>query len=314
MNTNAFVTYMAARINGNLSRENILNRTNLAQNEILGNDNRITRIIPDPFIHTGSDTFDGVFGQIIGAFSYDIFPGPIPLTTPTQGYLIVSDQSGNVDRYHYVSYSGNTFTFADGVSLVRTYTTNATAKVDDIECIASGSIFSSKQNNRVEQYDVRKVFRVYAFRSKTGGWPGGYGRFGAFSTNNSSFRPDMLLNPNSVEIEVEADTDESLEAMSGDCKINFWRQNAPGNTADVYMCRAQRWPAQLLTEAVPLTIPDKFQTNLLRYAILRDVEYTEYGRSDNPETLYEKYLAEFLSETSVGVDTTTPTRTLPKEF
>lgn len=306
---NAFITYMSERVS--LSREKLLNMANRGQNEILSNDNRITRIIPDPFIHTGSDSFVGTFGQIIGAFSYIITPGPIPLTTPTKGYIIVTDLSNNVDRYEYTSYSVSTFTFANGVSLARTYTTATTVVVDDISLIASGAIFSSKQNNRVEQYDVRRVTRVYAFRSKNGGSLGGYGRFGI---NGSSFRPDKLMNLNAVEIEVEADTSESLEALSGDARIDMWRENAPGNTTSVYMGRAQRWPDQLLTEDDVLTIPDRFQTTLLRYSILRDIEYTEYGRNDKPEVLYEKYLAEFLSWSASGVDTTTTSRTLPKEF
>lgn len=312
METNAFVTYMSERLNASLSREKILNMANRAQNEILGTDNRITRIIPDPFIHTGSAGMVAAAGNTIGLFTFTV-NAAIALTTPTKGYLMVSEGS-TTERYEYTSYSGAVFTLADGVSLEKTYTTAATAVVDDFALIASGAIFSSKQNNRVEQYDVRRVSRIYAFRSKTGGWLGGYGRFGLYSTNNSSFRPDRLMNLNAVEIEVEADTSDSLEALSGDCRIDNWRENAPGNTVDVYMCRAQRWPEQLLTEDVPLTIPDKFQTTLLKYAILRDVEYTEYGRNNNPEDLYEKYLKEFLSWAAVGVDTTTPTRTLPKEF
>ncbi len=313
MDTNAFVTFMSQRLSTGLTREKILNMTNRAQNEILSNDNRLTRIIPDPFLHTGSDGFtDAGVANILGDFDYVVVQ-TIPLTTPTRGFLLIT-LSGIIDRLQYVSYTGSTFTLANGVSLPRTYTSATTSVVDDFGLIASGAIFSAQQNNRVQQFDVRRVTRVYAFRSKTGGWIGGYGRFGAFSLNNSSFRPDKIMNLNSVEVEVEADTSESFEPLTGDAKIDIWRENAPGNTTDVYICRAQRWPNQLLTEDVQLTIPDRFQTNLLRYAILRDVEYTEYGRNDRPEVLYEKYLTEFLSWAASGVDTTTPTRTLPKDF
>jgi hypothetical protein len=310
MDTNAFVTFMSERLNASLSREKILNMTNRAQNEILSHDNRITRIIPDPFIHTGSDGFNGDLANNIGDFDF-VVTQTIPLTTPTKGYIIVTD--GNfVDRYHYTEYNGSIFTLADGTSLIRTYTTAATIVVDDLSLLSSGAIFSSKGNNRVEQYDVRRVTRVYAFRNKTGGYPSGYGVGGV--SNNSSFRPDRLMNLNSVEIEVETDTSESQEALLGDARIDFWRENAPGNTSAVYMCRAQRWPDQLLNEDVPLTIPDGWQTNLLKFAILRDVEYTEYGRNDRPEEMYEKYLMDFKKWAEAGVDTTTPTRTLPKEF
>jgi len=311
MNTNAFVTFMSERLNASLSREKILNMCNRAQNEILSNDNRITRIVPDPFIHTGSDGMTAIANSG-GIFTFTV-NATIPSTTPTKGYIMVTE-GGTTERYEYISYSGAIFVLADGVSLSKAYTVAATAVVDDISLIASGAIFSSKQNNKIEQYDVRRVTRLYAFRSKTGGWSSGYGRYGKFSLNGSSFRPDRVMNINSVEVEVESDTTESQEAITGDCRIDFWRENAPGNTTDVYICRAQRWANQLLTEDVPLTIPDRWQTNLLRYAILRDVEYTEYGRNDKPEGLYEKYLKEFLLWAEAGVDTTTPTRTLPKEF
>jgi len=313
MLTNAFITYMSERLNGSLSREKIRDMANRAQNEILGHDNRITRIVPDPFLHTGSAEMNGDPTQnISGAFNFYVLP-TIAATTPTRGYLLVTE-GGTTERYEYTSYqSGNQFILADGVSLSKTYTSAATAVVDDFALIASGAIFSSKQNNRIEQYDVRRVSRVYAFRSKVGGWPYGYGAFGRFSLNNTSFRPDRLLNPNAVEIEVEADTTDSAEANTGDCRIDMWRENAPGNTTDVYMVRAQRWPAQILTEDVQLEIPDQWHTNLLRYAILRDVEYTEYGRSNNPEELYDKYLAKFLTWAMAGVDTTTPTATIPRE-
>lgn len=313
METNAFITFMSERVSASLSREKLLNMTNRAQNEILSADNRITRIVPDPFLHTGSVGFTAAAGNNLGLFTFTVTTA-IPLTTATRGYLLVTRVGGVIDRYKYVSYSGSVFALADGVALLFTYTTSATAIVDDLEQIASGAIFSSKQNNRTQQYDVRRITRVYAFRSKTGGWLGGYGRFGNFSLNNSSFRPDRLMNINAVEIEVSADTSESLEAISGDAIVDIWRENAPGNTTDVYIARAQRWPDQLLTEDVPLTIPDKFQTTLLRYAILRDIEYTEYGRNTKPEELYEKYYAEFLLWAAAGVDTTTPTRTLPKDF
>jgi hypothetical protein len=302
---------MEERLNDTLSREKILNSINRSQNEILSNDNRITRIISDPFIHTGSQNFTDAGANTIGLFTYTVVE-TIPLDTPTKGFLLITDTT--TDQVEYVSYSGSVFTLADNVSLPRTYNSTATSVVDDLNIIASGAIFNASPNMTTLQYDIRRVDRVYAFRSKTGGWPGGYGRWGSFSTNNSSFRPDRLMNLNSDEIEVSCDTAESLEPLSNDCRITMWRENTPGHTTDVYMARAQRWPAQVLTEDVPLTIPDRWQTNLLAYAILRDVEYTEYGRNTVPEEMYQKYLKDFLTWAESGSDSTTTTRTLPKDF
>jgi hypothetical protein len=312
METPAFITYMAERLNATLTRENIRDMINIAQNEILSNDNRITRIVPDPFLHTGSDDFTGhATNNTSGAFTFEVNE-TIPTTTPTRGYLLVTE-GGITDRYKYVSYSGKIFTLADGVSLSRTYTSAATVVVDDFTLIASGAIFSSRKNDTTTQFDVRRVTRVYAFRSRTGGWPFGYSRFARFGLNNTSFRPDRVRNINSPELEVSADTFESFLPNNGDCEIEAWRENTPGNTTDVYMCRAQRWADQVLTEDVPLTIPgDHWQTTLLKWGILKDVEYTEYGRDDNPQDKYDKALIKFLTWAAAGVDTTTPRRTLPR--
>ena len=312
METSAFVTYMVERLNDALSREKILNMMNRAQNEIFSNDNRITRIVPDPFIHTGSDAFTDPGTNTSGLFTYTVVE-TIPLTTPTKGFILITDSSVT-DSVEYVSYSGSVFTLADGVSLPRTYTSSATSVVDDFNIIASGALFGSSPNQLTKQWDVRRVTKVYAFRSNIGNWLGGYGWWGVYTTSNASSRPNKLRNLNSNEIDISSDTSESLEPITGDCLIQPWRQNPPGDTTDVFIARAQRWPQQLLTEADPLTLPDRWQTNLLKYAILRDVEYTEYGRNDNPELLYDKYLTEFLTWADSGVDTTTPTQTLPKDF
>jgi len=313
MDTQAFITYMSARLNGNLSREQILNMTNRAQNEILSNDNRLTRIVPDPFIHTGATLANSDnASNVAGNFTY-VIQSSIPTTTATKGFLLINENS-ITDRLEYTDYSGSTFTLADDVSLPRTYTDQATTAIDTFEIIASGGIFSSEPN-KTTQWDIRRVTRVYAFTTRTGGYPwAGYGYFGGRGVNNISYKPDKRSNLNVPEIDIQTDTNESLEADSADCKIRWWRENDPGESTDVFMARCQRWPQQVTTEQIPLTIPDRFQTNLLRYAILRDVEYTEYGRNDRPEGLYEKYLDEFLTWAAAGVDTTTRTSTVPKEF
>jgi len=65
MQTNEFITYMKERLNADLTREQILDMTNKCQNEILAHDNRITRILPDPFMHTGSESLTGSITSVL---------------------------------------------------------------------------------------------------------------------------------------------------------------------------------------------------------------------------------------------------------
>jgi len=100
MDTQAFITYMSARLNGNLSREQILNMTNRAQNEILSNDNRLTRVVPDPFIHTGATLANSDNAvNLAGNFTY-VIQSAIPTTTPTKGFLLINENS-ITDRLEY---------------------------------------------------------------------------------------------------------------------------------------------------------------------------------------------------------------------
>ncbi|MHA1972413.1 MAG: hypothetical protein ACTSW1_05460 [Candidatus Hodarchaeales archaeon] len=317
MITSAFVTYMSSRLSADLTREQILDMTNKAQNEILGHSNRITRIVPDPFIHTGSDDLVGDSGNTLGNILFKITT-VVDLDTPSAGFIQVTNGDGTVEKYKYVSINrtpddpSDAFVLADGVTLLKTYVGSEGVKVDIYDIVASGALFSSIKNDSRVQYDVRSVTRVYALRSKVPGYnPFGFGRF---NQSSGSFRPNQLKNYNGVEIDITADSIQSFEPLSNDCRVVEWRDNPPPDQleTDQWICRAQRWPTQLTNEDVPLMIPDRFQTNLLRFAILKDEEYREYGRDDNPEERYEKYLDQFLTWAEGETTTTTPTKTLPR--
>lgn len=315
MQTNEFVTYMAARLNADLTREQILDMTNKAQNEILAHDNRITRILPDAFMHTGSDTLTGTATNLINNITFDVTTA-IPSVVATRGYIQVTD-AGTTDKYEYQSFSGVSFILADGVVLSRTYTNAATVEVDQFDIIASGALFSSIKNERnIVQWDVRRVTRVYAYSNNVPGLAYLNGSYGLYGTNGNpgSRIPEYTQNYNQNEIEIPADTIESKEPLTGDAKVIIWQDNSPPTnpSQQVYFCRAQRWPDQLINENVPLEIPDRFHTNLLRFAILKDEEYREWGRDDHPEDRYDKYLQQFLTWAEVGSESTTKTNTTPR--
>jgi len=302
VNTGAFVTFLQNRINGEYSRAEILEMVNNAQNEILSKECALVRIIPDPYVHTGSASYTGhTSSNASGAGSFTVNE-TIAATVPTSGFLLVTE-SAVTTKYEYVSYSGSVFTLANGVTLSSSYTSSATATVDAFELIASGALFSSIAN-RTTQWDIRKVQRVYAFASDDSR----YLSYGGADIN--SYRPDVMKNANSYDWEVSVDAVESQEPDSKDAKIIFWRENAPGVTTADYMAEAYRWPDQLTVETVAITIPARFHTNLLYYAVLKDIEYEEYGSADRPMQLYDKYLKEFLDEVNRGA-TTEQRQTLP---
>ena len=315
MQTNEFITYMKERLNADLTREQILDMTNKCQNEILAHDNRITRILPDPFMHTGSESLTGSAANALGDITFDVTT-VIPTTVATKGYIQVTD-AGITDKYEYQNFTGSSFILADDVTLTRAYTTSATMEVDQFDIIASGSLFSSVRNERnIVQWDVRRVTRVYGYTNNIPGAPlfsGGYGGYGATGAPGSR-NPEYSVNSNGNQIEVPADSIESKEPMSGDCKVVFWQDNSPPNnpSQQVYFTRAQRWPNQLTSESIPLEIPDRFQTTLLRFAILRDEEYREWGRDDNPDEKYNRFMKEFLTWADEGSESVTKTYTEPR--
>lgn len=289
--------------------------TNKAQNEILSHDNRITRILPDPVVHTGSDSFTGTAANLIGNITFDITV-PIPASIATKGFIQVTD-GGVTDKYEYQDFSGSSFILADDVVLSKTYTAAATLLVDQFDIIASGSLFSSIKNERnVVQWDVRRVTRVYAYSNNVAGFPAFNGAYGLYGLNGTpgSRNPEYTNNYNQNEIEIPCDTIESKEPLTGDAKIIFWQDNSPPTnpTEQVYFCRAQRWANQLIDETVKLEIPDRFHTNLLKFAILKDEEYREWGRDDNPSEKFDRFLKEFLTWAEVGSESTTKTNTTPR--
>jgi len=319
MNTSAYVTYIAERVQGSLTRENILDMINKAQNEILSNDNRITQITPDPFIHSGSEVFNGVTSNPINSFTFTVtqdisvdFPD-----TPTRGNLIVTEADGTLTKLPYQSYSGSVFNLEDDEFLAKNFDGTATCQVDQFDLVSSGALYSSIRNEtRRTQFDVRRVSRVYSFTNNIPGnnlYNYNYGSYGA-SGNGASRRQDQKKNINTPEIDISCDTIDSLEPLSGDARIIIWEDNTPPSNPknNAYYARAYRWPAQLTSEDVPLTIPARWQTTLLKFAIFKDEEYREYGKADNPQFLFDRYLKEFLSDALSGAQSSKRTYTTPR--
>lgn len=156
-------------------------------------------------------------------------------------------------------------------------------------------------------YDIRKVSRIYTFNIRSSPI------FEYGGINRTTHRPEYMVNPmSSDETIIPADCEQSVTPNSADCRVKLWRENNPGTQTTIYLAEAYRWPTQLSSESVALSIPEQFQRGLLKYAVLKDLEYTEYGSADKPEDLYQRELAKFDAWASRGA-TTRPTSTPPRE-
>lgn len=157
------------------------------------------------------------------------------------------------------------------------------------------------------KYDIRNVSRVYTFNIRQSPI------FEYGGLNKTSHRPEYMLNPMaSDETIIPSDCIQSISPLSSDCIIKLWRENNPGTTTNIYLAECYRWPTQVTSEAVALTIPEQFQRDLLKYAVLRELEYTEYGSNDHPQEAYERELKKFDHWANRGAKTE-PTGTPPRE-
>lgn len=170
---------------------------------------------------------------------------------------------------------------------------------------ASSAIFSGVDNTT--QKDIRVVKRIYTYNIRNtrnfayGGW------------DRISHRPDAAVNPYaSDEVDLSFDCTPSIAASSSDAKVAFWRENDPGTQTEDLRAVAYYWPTQLTSENIQLMVPDQFQRLLLKYGVFRDLEYTEYGAADRPETLYEKELLKFDAWAN-GITVTAGGATPPRE-
>ncbi len=140
--------------------------------------------------------------------------------------------------------------------------------------------------------DVRSVTRIYAL------FPNGCGFWGYWGAGIGAW--DANVRPEHVSyaqgewwLDARWALVNSSEPMTSDCLIKWQKPNNPGETIVRWYAETYLWPAQLLTDKVPLTIPEDFQTDLLLEAVLSLLERREYGRDDFPRAAYDAALQRF---------------------
>jgi hypothetical protein len=152
--------------------------------------------------------------------------------------------------------------------------------------VSSTALFSGVDNST--QYDIREVKRVYSYNVRN------TANFAYGGRNRLSHRPDAFVNAySSDEVDLAFDCTPSIAANSSDCKVAFWRENDPGTQTANIRAVAYRWPTQLTSESIQLMVPDQFQRLLLKAGVLKDLEETEYGRSDYWREIFDKEILKF---------------------
>lgn len=157
------------------------------------------------------------------------------------------------------------------------------------------------------QYDIRNVSRIYTFNIRSSPIFE-YGGINRVTNNPETFQ----TLPGSTEVTLPADVTQSIAPLSADCTIKLWRENNPGTQTIIYLAEAYKWPTQVTSEAIALSIPEQFQRGLLKYAVLRELEQTEYGKAGENEDLYQQELKRFDNWASRGAKID-PTSTPPRD-
>lgn len=92
------------------------------------------------------------------------------------------------------------------------------------------------------------------------------------------------------------DGDDSIEPDSSDCTIKWWAENNPGDTTTTWRGVAYKWPTQLDTENIALSVPADFHDTLFLEMVLARTEKREYGRATFTKEDYEKEKKRFVNK------------------
>lgn len=210
METTEFVSLVRNEVGTAVTRQRILEITNRAQNEILSENNKQMRVMPDPFMATSDDTYSYVASSSL----YDSSDG-------TQGDLIG---------------------------------------------------------------DIRTVDEIYSFSNSVS-------IFDTQTLDPSSDKPNQIeYTPTKDRVTARVDVIQSIKPNNSDCVIKWWEGNNPGDTTVTWRAIAYKWPTQLTSENIALSLDHAFHDTLLFYAVLRRLERREYRRNEEAFGKYEFWL------------------------
>lgn len=142
--------------------------------------------------------------------------------------------------------------------------------------------------------DVRSVRRVYRIDTvvNTPNWffPDGYYPFITVNPGEDPFFGDR-----GTEMIVKIACVLSRNPMSSDCLVKWPTMYPPAFSSQPtrFKSEAYLWPTQLLSENIPLTMPDEFCLSLLLNGVMEFMEQEAFGKSDWPSKRMQDQLIEF---------------------
>lgn len=163
------------------------------------------------------------------------------------------------------------------------------ATTDDTYSYAASSyLYDSSDGTQGDLVgDIREIRKIYSLDASVS-------LFDIQTLDPASDKPNQVVpHPTTDEIISVVDVIPSTNPSSSDCTIKLWEGNNPGTTTVTWRAEAYEWPDQLTSPSVGLTIPADFQTSLLYWAVIKEMDLDEYNSVGDPWQLYEKYKAQF---------------------
>lgn len=159
---------------------------------------------------------------------------------------------------------------------------------------ANTSIVSSLDG--ATTFDVRRVGKVYAYTDKNNP----YGTYGGYGSGAQPFPPRQANAMAVPVIELPVQSQDSIKPLANDCILDFYRDFAPAVSTDLYNVTAWKWPTQLTTENIQISIPLQFRKTVLLFGVLSKLETRDFGRDDTIAKKYENALADWYRHDEVG--------------
>lgn len=144
-----------------------------------------------------------------------------------------------------------------------TYSYSAAAALYDSSAGTQGSLCG----------DIRTVKEVYSFNSSVS-------IFDYQTIDPSSEKPNQVETTQTKDrVTMRCDVIDSIGPSLSDCTVKLYSSNNPGTTTTVWRAVAYKWPAQLTSESIALSVPADFQDTMLFFEVMKRLERREYGEN-----------------------------------
>lgn len=162
-------------------------------------------------------------------------------------------------------------------TLDATYSYVATDVFHDFSANTSGSLVG----------DVRTVTEIYSYNNSVS-------IFDYQTLDPASEKPNQVeFTQTKDRVTLRMDCVDSVGPNSSDCTIKVYPTNNPGATTTTWHGVVYLWPDQLLSEAIPISVPADFQDTLLFFEVLKRLERREYGANNDSFQQAEFYRKKF---------------------